>query len=289
MAKAKEAEVTEVAETVTEAADTNLPAVGGDFQLPAGFAEELADIGDLGYSEKAEDSMIPILAILQDNSGEVKNRHSKRIEGAMAGDLIIRSLQRVIAMSTDDAEPIIFQPCAFQHMWVEWQGETGEGVPVAQYPFEDRPADTREVPDPENPDRIMLIRPNGNRLVDTRYHFGFVLSDEGDMPLVIPMAGTNHTVSRQWTATMKQFRLPNGTKAPAFFRRYAINTKYRERGPQSWYNYDVKDLGWITDEGRLRQGLELLKSVKDDKVSAAVGEMEDGGGSDVVDPDQLPI
>lgn len=283
MAKAKEAEVVDLTEEQTGTAVAEVQ----NFALSADLMGEIADAGDLGYSEKSEDSMIPILAILQDNSGEVKARHSKRIDGANAGDLIIRSLQKVIAVQDDG--PMIFQPCAFQHMWVEWQGEVGEGVPVGQFPFDEPPADARETVDPENPERKMMVRENGNRLVDTRYHFGFVLSEDGAMPLVIPMAGTNHTVSRQWTATMKQFKMPStAMKAPAFMRKYAISTKYREKGTQSWYVYDVKDLGWIQDENQLRAGLEMMKSVKDEKVSANVAEMGEGGTT-VDDPDTLPI
>lgn len=279
MAKAKETE---------QKPEDQLPVASEGFQLPSEFLEEIAEVGDLGYSEKAEDSMIPILSILQDNSGEVKARHSKRIEGASAGDLIIRSIQKVINVSENG--PVIFQPCGFQHMWVEWQGETGEGVPVGQFPFEDRPKDVREVADPENPEKTMLIRENGNRLVDTRYHFGFLLSEDGAMPLVIPMAGTNHTVSRQWTATMKQFKMPStAMKAPSFMRKYAINTKYRERGAQSWFNYEIKDLGWITDEAQLRDGLEMLKSLKNNEISADVGGMSDQATDDVQDPDNIPI
>lgn len=280
MAKAKE--TVEIPEEQENALVTS----NSDFALPAGMMEEIAEVGDLGYSEKQEDSMIPILAVLQDQSGEVKARHSKRIEGANAGDLIIRSLQKVINVAEDG--PITFQPCGFQHMWVEWEGETGEGVPVGQFAFDSPPSDTREVQDPENPDKKMLVRDNGNRLVDTRYHFGFMLSEDGAMPLVIPMAGTNHTVSRQWTATMKQFKLPNGTKAPSFMRQYKIGTKYRERGSQSWFNYDVKDIGWVRDEQQLRDGLSMLKDLKEEKITADVGGMGEAP-AEVQDPDSLPI
>lgn len=278
-----------MAKAATKEVEDQVPAtVTEEFNLPAGFADEIADVGDLGYSEKQEDSMIPILSILQDNSGEVKARHSKRIDGANAGDLIIRSLQKVI--NTTEDGPIVFQPCGFQHVWVEWEGETGEGIPVGQFKYDDQPDDVREVPDPENPERKMLIRDNGNRLVDTRYHFGFILSEDGAMPLVIPMSGTNHTVSRQWTATMKQFKMPStAMKAPAFMRKYAISTKYREKGSQSWFLYEVKDLGWLQDENQLRSGLEMLKSLKDDKISADVSGMGEGSGQTVQDPEDIPI
>lgn len=271
-----------------ETQEDQLPAASNtNFALSTDLVGEMEQLDDLGYSERAEDSMIPILAILQDNSGEVKARHSRRIDGANAGDLIIRSIQKVIEMS-DKSAPLVFQPCAFQHVWVEWQGEVGEGVPVGQFPFDDMPSDAVEKPNPENPDRNDWVRSNGNRLVDTRYHFGHVIGEDGSlMPLVVPMAGTNHSVSRQWTAQMKQFMIPNTSKrAPAFLRMYALKTKYRERGTQSWFNFDVKDLGWIQDESTIRAGLALLKSVTDNKVQANVSEM---GGDGVSDPDDLPI
>lgn len=278
-------------EAVGENTEQQLPATQQQgFALSADFMADLGDLGDLGYSEKAEDSMIPILAILQDNSGEVKARHSKRIEGASAGDLIIRSIQKVIPMGPQDA-PLVFQPCAFQHVWVEWEGETGEGVPVGQFAFDAMPDDAIEKLDPQDPEgkKKMWVRANGNRLVDTRYHFGHVIGDDGSlMPLVVPMAGTNHTVSRQWTATMKQFSIPGapGRRAPAFMRQYALKTKFRERGSQSWYNYGVTDLGWISDENILRQGLEMLRSVTENKVAADISGMgeaastDDGTGTD---------
>src|SRR5689334_9659633 len=69
-------------------------------------AEEMDYDGDLRYSTKAEDTLVPIVSILQDNSGEVKKQHAKRIEGADAGDLIIRAFKKVIKVSKQD--PFVF-------------------------------------------------------------------------------------------------------------------------------------------------------------------------------------
>lgn len=238
--------------------------VMANMTVPQDLLDAVDDLGDLGYSERTEDSMIPILAILQDNSAEVKKKHSKYIEGAEAGDLIIRSLSRVIKMG-DNLPPIVVQPAGFDHVWVEWQGEPGEGAPVGQYAFESRPSEAVEVQDPQNPDRTMWRMPNGNRLMDTRYHYVNLLDDSGaTMPLVIPMGGTNHTTSRSWTAQMKQHRMPGKpNKAPSFFRQYGIGTKFRQRGEQSWFNYTVVDLGWINEEPILRSGLALLQAVRE--------------------------
>lgn len=241
--------------------------VMANFVVPSDIIDDVSAMDDLGYSQKSDDSLVPILAILQDNSAEVKKRHSKYIEGAEPGDLIIRSLGRLVKMG-ENAAPIVVQPAGFDHVWVEWQGEPGEGAPVGQYAFEDRPRDAVETDDPQNPERKMWRMPNGNRLVDTRYHYVNILTDTGPMAVVIPMSGTNHTTSRSWTAQMKQYLMPGRSqKAPSFFRQYGIRTKFRQRGEQSWYNYTVSDLGWITDEHTLRSGMALLKGIRDGALS----------------------
>ena len=259
--------------------------------VPSDLLADIANLGDLGYSEKSEDSMIPILAILQDNSAEVKKNHSKYIEGAEPGDLIIRSLARVIKMG-DNLPPMVVQPAGFDHVWVEWQGEPGEGAPVGQFPFEDRPKEANETADPQNADRTIWRMPNGNRLVDTRYHYANIIGDDGSLtPVVIPMGGTNHTASRGWTAQMKQHRMPGSpNKAPSFFRQYGLRTKFKQRGEQSWYNYGIDDLGWIADEGILRTGLSLLQAVRDQTmtVETEVSAAENAGQSVVEDKD-IPI
>lgn len=241
------------------------------FAYPSSMMEQIDGMENLGYSEKSEDSMIPILAILQDNSAEVKKKHPKFIDGAEAGDMIIRSIGRVIKMG-DNAVPLVLQPAGFDHVWVEWNGEPGEGAPVGQYAFDQRPEEAMEIDDPQNADRKIWRMPNGNRLVDTRYHYCNIIEDDGSMmPVVVPMGGTNHSTSRSWTAQMKQHRVPGrGTKAPSFFRQYGLKTKYKQRGEQSWYNYTVDDLGWIFDEKKLESGLALLQAVTENRVKAEV-------------------
>lgn len=243
-------------------------------------AEEMDYEGDLGYSTKAEDTLVPIVSILQDNSGEVKKQHAKRIEGADAGDLIIRAFKKVIKVSKEN--PFVFQPAGFVHMWVEWEGDIGEGAVVGQFPFDDRPADAVERIDPADKDgkRKIWVRENGNRLADTRYHYGQAIIDGNWMPVVMPFGGTNHTVSRQWTGQMKALRFPNGKPIPAWFRAYAISTAYQSRGAQSWFNYNVDDLGFITsaevrEEGRkINESLDTLTPVLDGDAGTATDDTQ---------------
>lgn len=264
---------------VAKANEENMP-------VSADFMDEIADSGVLGYSEKQSDALIPILGILQDNSGEVKKKHDRHIEGAQAGDLIVRSLAKIYAGEDGGDDTLLFQPCGFDHVWVEWEGEPGDGAPVRQHAFVEGevPEGAKEVPDPENPDRTILRMENGNRLVDTRYHYGHILEADALVPCVVPMAGSNHTASRQWTAQMKQFKMPGrNQKMPSFFRMYALETGFVQKGNNSWYKYKISDRGMIGDEETLRAGFEMAKAVAEQRVSA------DLDSDTVVDGDSSPI
>lgn len=239
------------------------------------LSDEMYGSDVLGYSEKSDDSLIPVLSILQDNSGEVKKKHERYVEGAEAGMFIIRSLQMVFEAD----KPILFQPCGFSHMWVEWTGEPGEGgAPVAQYHFDERPAAAEQIVSKDGKSEWRMPETN-NRLVETRHHFGNIVRGEGEItPVVIAMSGTNHSVSRQWTAVMKQFRVPNkNVKAPAFMRTYELSTSFTQKGSQSWYKYKVKDAGWITSRQLLEEGFAFAKAIAANEVRAGV----DNEGADL--------
>lgn len=223
---------------------------------------EIAGLESLGYSEKAEDNLVPIMSLLQDQSAEVKRNHPRQMEGALAGNFLIRSLKKLINVAgTEDARPLPVIPCGFQHMWVQWRGEPGEGQVITQYPFDDRPAEAEEKPDPQNEDRTIWYMPNGDRLVDTRYWYCLAHIDGNWGQVVIPMAGTQHTVSRTWNNLQRALRLPNGAKAPAWFRMYSIGSQFNQRGSQSWYTYDIRDMGWVADRELRDEGRKINESL----------------------------
>lgn len=256
--------------------------------LPAGIDEaEVEGLTGLGYSERADDSLIPILALLQDNSAEVKKKHERHIEGAEAGHLIVRSLRRVI---DTEKEVVLFQPAGFQRVWVRWEGEPGEGVVIGQYPFDDRPSEAEEVEDAEG--RKNWVMPDGSRLVDTRYHFGFLEVGDVRMPMVVPMGGTNHTVSRQWTTLMKNKKFPSGAPIPAWFCAYRIRTEYRSRGVQSWFTYKVEEIGFVSDRAQRDAGRALFESLQKGEVAAATDDAPTGDAADAATDrvaDDIPI
>lgn len=261
---------------------------GGELATDADLGKELEGLTGLGYSEKQEDGLVPILSILQDNSGEVKKGHSRRIEGAEAGWLIIRSIGKVIDLS-QGLPPV--QPCGFAHVWVAWMGEPGDGKPVGRYPFDDRPAEAKltKVPRDDGGEGEVWMMPDGSRLVDTREHYVHMFLDGAWRPLVIPMAGTNHTVSRGWTEQMKAFRLPGGAKCPAWFRAYSLNAKFNQRGQQSWYTYELKDLGWITDAEQRAAGRKMFEATEAQTIAPELDSEDQTSGGSQKDDSTIPV
>lgn len=237
----------------------------------------------LGYSENPDDALVPILGILQDNSGEVKKKHERYIDGAEAGHMIIRSLGMTFEGEEDG---VVFQPCGFSHIWVEWEGDPGEGRPVNQYDFSDKPSDVREVEKPDG--GVELVLPNGNRIVETRNHFGFVIPGDGGepIPMVIPMSGSNHQASKKWTLLMKQQR-HNGRKAPAFANLYRIQTVFSQKGQQTWYKYKIKKERGLGEDDMpmITAGYEFAKAVSDNTVKADLASGEESGA----DSGDIPI
>lgn len=253
----------------------------------AAFGGALATAGDvfegverLGYSEKQEDGLVPILAILQENSGEVKKNHSRRIDGAEAGFLIIRATGTVIDTSK---QMVAVQPCAFAHIWQAWRGEPGEGIPTGTYPFDDIPKDAkqRKQEKDDGSEQMVWFMPDDSYLVDTRMHYVYLMIEGVWRPAVIPMAGSQHKISRTWTEAMKAQRLPDGRKAPSWARGYKLDTKFKERGAQSWYLYSLEDLGFIQDGEQLAAGRKMEEEFFAGAIRADLeAEVASGGGGD---------
>lgn len=203
------------------------PVVTGPVTRPS-FIQKYseADAGK-GYSAKAEDSLVPMIRILQSLSPELKPNNDKYIRGAEVGDILLKSALEPLVKAE---KGIVVQPCAFEHCWVEWTPRSKGGGFVARYPLNARP-ETIERPNPENPTKTKLyVKATGNELLDTRYHY--VLVD--GRPFVIPFSSTGHTVSREWTQLIKNLGL-----GPAWERKYRLMPKLRTKMENEWYVFSI--------------------------------------------------
>src|SRR5215207_2580643 len=198
---------------------------------PAELLEDMKKDAGRGFSQHRDDSVLPLIRVLQDLSPQVKSRDPAYIEGAQAGDFFIPANGRVIKGNVG-LEVI---PVGFHHEYVEWRPR-GQGGIVGKHPLGRLPEDVDEFMDKN---RRKMMR-GDNEIVDTRYHF-FLYGDQG---YVMSFTGTGHQTSRRWTFMMSSYRQKNGSPYPSFARRYLLKTSLKKNAEGEWYGIDIHELGW---------------------------------------------
>lgn len=218
---------------------------------PTAFLDEMEKYADAGLSKDAADNMVPLVYILQPLSPQVEKSDDKYIEGAEASDIWLRSANSPIVKGS---EGILFQPCYFSVDWVEWIPRDSGGGFVGRH--KEVPEDAGKMTDPQT-GRTRFLRPNGNEVIETRNHVGFVITEEGVMPYVIPMSSTGHTVSREWMFKMNGLRLPSGKSAPMWAGLWRMKTRMRKNKTGRWFTWDVNQEGWVANLDEFNRGKDL--------------------------------
>lgn len=229
------------------------------------MSEELRKLAEqnvgAGSSAAKEDNLIPLIYVLQGLSPQVNKRNDAYIDGAEAGDVWLRNASKPIVKGT---EGIIFQPCHFSKNWVEWVPREDGGGRRGIYDFDalihekkvnegkefDRAHLKTKDGDIElkvsykdgNPNVPIYKLPNGNELVETRYHTGFVVDGEASLPYVISFKSTGHTVSREWMGKILQHNSVNGRDPdPAWLYFYRLKTRHRKNKEGEWFIFSVSE------------------------------------------------
>lgn len=216
-------------------------AKGGSNALPAHLAK--VKMTGAGVSTDAADNLIPMARVLQPLSPEVQKKGTNSIPGAEPGDILIKNAPQPIIKGD---EGFLFQPCYFDKGFVEWlpraKGGGGGGGFVAMH--KEEPKDTGSKPNPENPEKSIRVRKsNGNLIVETRYHGGFIIDEDGTpSPAVIPFSGSGHSVSKRWMMLMNK-KVVDGAKVDSFAILYKFTTVHVERGGNNWFMFEVSDAG----------------------------------------------
>lgn len=225
-----------------------------------------------GVSTDQSDNLIPMARILQKMSPEVdKKAGAQYIKGAEPGDIYVKSLSNPIIKGEDG---FLFQPCYFSKGFVEWipraKGGGGGGGYVALH--KEEPSDTVSQPDPMNPERNIRVRKsNGNIVVETRYHGGFIIMEDGEpVPCVIPFSSSGHTVSKTWMMLMNRKQV-NGIKADSFAVYYRMKSVSKTKNNNTWSLFEVTDAGeeedgvpttyWVPSTEDYARGKALFESL----------------------------
>lgn len=243
--------------------------------LPAHLQSLVAADAGKGVSTKAEDNIVPMVYILQTGSPQVNRNKPEFIEKAKSGDIWMRASPKPII---EGESGFIFQPCFFHKAWVEWKRPRGTGSFVTSHI--ERPAEAKEVPDPVNSKKMIWIMPNGNEVIETRYHSGFYYPEEGGMPVpyVIPFSSTGHTISRQWMFMMGQ-KMIGQDRAPSFAGLYRLKTREKTNAAGTWFLFDVADAGWVPTEEAYAHGRALYEAFASGEKTAEEPMADEGGSA----------
>lgn len=218
---------------------------------PSGaLAKRMSQSAGKGVSTAQEDNLVPLIYILQDGSPQVKKKDPAYIEGAEPGTIWLRNAAEALVPGDDG---IRFQPCYFSKDVVEWVPRKKGGGMVARHPEMPKNAELKEN---DEGNEVMTL-PNGNELIETRYHIGFVLrKGQAPLPYTIPLKGSGHSFSKAWMFMMNSKLLEDGSKAPSFACVYKLRSVFKKKNDQSWYMFEIQDseTDWVETEQDLERG-----------------------------------
>lgn len=196
---------------------------------PPALADRLKTDAGKGVSTDQADNQVPLIYVLQPLSPQVDKRDPRYIEGAEPGDIWLRNSPNPIVKGDAGIE---FQPCAFWHDVGEWVPRDNGGGFVARH--KDMPATAEKVVDSRNPQLAKYRSPDGNELIETRNHAGYVMTDIGPLPFVLPLTSTGHSVSRQWMFMMNSQRY-SGVTPPSWACVYRLRTIQKKNKKGAWF------------------------------------------------------
>lgn len=221
-----------------------VPPRGG---VPSALAKMMEQDAGKGTSQAAEDNMVPLVYILQDQSPQVLKRNPAYIEGAETGCIWLRNAPDPIVVGSEGMD---FQPCFFEKDVVEWRDRDSGGGFIARHPFQagediDKLATrlgAEKKVDPKNPQRfIYIVKGTDHELIETRYHVGHVIRGDQLLPFVIPLSSSGHSFSREWMFKMNAKRTGSGKPAASFAFVYRLTTRLRKNASGEWFVFTADD------------------------------------------------
>lgn len=194
---------------------------------------------------------IPFIRVIQDGSPQVKAGKPQYNPDAVPGMLV----NTVTGELIDGAEGIIFVPCFYQRRFIQWgprnseRGFCGEWLPEEVQ----EKLNAGEFVKSEDDGRIYVGEPNplkSDRIVDTRNHFGLIITPEGSVSqAILALSSTQIKKSKQLMGILSSIRV-NGVTPPSWLSKIRITVPAEQESNEqgSWYGYRVEHAGFIDDE-----------------------------------------
>ena len=203
-----------------------------DYSKYAGQGTEQATAGDYA---------LPFLSVLQKLSPQCDENNLLYIENSKAGMI----LETATGQLFDGKVGIAVIPCYFRKDLVEWKMREEGGGFVKSHGWNEELLKSCN-----RNDRGQMILPNGNMLVDTKYHYCLVLAPEGPIQVVISMTSTQLKKSRKWLSMIQMRKLTSadgrGFVPPSFAFAYKLTTGAEQNEKGTWYGWQI-EMGPLVD------------------------------------------
>lgn len=224
-----------------------------------------------------KDVAIPFLMLIQTLSPVADKRKPEYIKGAEEGDMI-NSVTREVFKGN---EGVKFIPCGFTKKYLEWKPRDQGGLVMIH-------DDDRLMPTCHRVDKVGMVLPNGNTLVETAQHYGLIVGENGSLlRIVITMSSTSLKKSKNWLAQMQAIQLKGEDGKmfipPMFAYSYRLKSIQETKGNNAWANWLISEPTPV-DAEQFEAALTFAKAINEGSVKtvAPVDETVHGSGADVI-------
>lgn len=222
MATKKKTKKTATKNAVAKRDKGKLPALASMYERDAGAGFEYAD---------ADSYAIPFLVVLQKMSPQCDDDQDAYIKGAKPGMFLNTATQEIY----DGKVGVVLVPCSFRRQMVEWVPRDEGGGFRGSYDVDD--VDFASLSRDESG---RFVNENGNHLVDTRYHYCLLVTENGKrvQPVVFSLSSTQIKKSRNWMTLMNGIRIKgrNGKEfcPPMFSHAYRVTSVGESNEKGDW-------------------------------------------------------
>ena len=250
---------------------------------PTGATIDYSQYAGEGFENVSQNDLgIPFLGIIQSNSPQfdvTKPKYAeRRIEGCKPGDIFNTLTKTVLP------QPVVFLPCGYQKLFVEWVPREKGGGMVKIHRDEAILLETSKGGREGKQD----VLKNGNLIATTCYFYGLVQVDgqwktaDKFNQVVIGMTSTALRTARGWLNLMSAIKLqgPNGKFTPPFYSHtYKLTTALEQKSDNAWFGWQVTMNAINNDRVLVDEGRSISKLVAQGKQlalpSASQGHSDD--------------
>lgn len=219
-----------------------------------------AEFAGAGFENvRANDMLVPRLAILQSLSPQLKKSKASYIEGAQVGDIVDTGTGELMP------QPTTFLPVYYRKDFIEWKPRNAGGGLVRVHPDDSILSQTR----PNEKNKPVL--PNGNEIIETAQLFGLNMT-AGGRACFIAFSSTQLKKARRLLTLANGERIEvagRQIQPPLFYRTYLLGTAEEAKQNDTW-------AGWTIERGPVLTELpnwrDVMKVVTDFRASLQRGE-----------------